>query len=123
MARYMIKYDEYAHPPILTIYAHNHPHKRQHREVLQKVREQLLEAAKRSISNQVDLPIDHPLDLNVVFVDPLSPDLDHLIEALFMAMDAKSLKGPSLLKDDRHIQKVTMSKYYPNEKTRRDGTR
>jgi hypothetical protein len=49
--------------------------------------------------------------------------LDHLLEAIFMAMDAKSLKGPSIMKDDRHIQSVKISKYYPNEATKRDSQR
>lgn len=118
-----VLYDKYSHPPVLTLHIHGCPHKRQIREVLQKFREDLYDVAKRSISNDVDIPIDHPIDLVAHLINPASPDLDHLLEAIFMAMDAKSLKGPSIMKDDRHIQSVKISKYYPNEATKRDSQR
>lgn len=80
-------------------------------------------AAQRNIAAVVDLPIDHPIDINVTFTNPNSPDLDHLLEALFMGLDGKSLRGPSVLKDDRHIQAANIRKYYPNDPTKRDGAR
>jgi Holliday junction resolvase RusA-like endonuclease len=119
----VIRYDDMVHPPVLTMYIHGCPHKRQHRAVLQQFRDELTLSATRQISHAVDLPIDHPIDLVLSFTNPASPDLDHLLEAVFMAMDAKSLKGPSILKDDRHIQKVTMSKMYIGHPTKRDGAR
>jgi len=119
----ILKYDDLSHPPILRMYIHGCPHKRQHREVLQKHREELYDLAERRIGHVVDLPITHPIDLEVFFTNPASPDLDHLIEAVFMMLDAKTLKGPSILADDRLIQKVTMSKYYNTEKSKRDGLR
>ncbi len=118
-----MRYDQYAEPPVLTLYVHGAPHKRQHREVLQEYRDELYKAAVRGIGSDVDIPIDHAIDLVVVYTNPNSPDLDHLIEATFMGLDQKTLKGPAVLKDDRHIQKVTMSKFYPNEATKRDGAR
>lgn len=69
----IITYDEYAHPPILKLYIRGAPHKRQHREVLQQYREDLLYFAKRQVGNVVDFPIDHPIDLEVIFVNPASP--------------------------------------------------
>ena len=119
----IMRYDPYANPPVLSLYVHGCPHKRQHREVLQEYREELYRAAIRGIGSDVDLPIDHPIDLHILYTNPNSPDLDHLIEATFMGLDGKTLRGPSVLKDDRHIQKVIMSKYYPNEATKRDGSR
>lgn len=119
----IIRYDPESHPPMLTMYIHGCPHKRQVREVLQRFRDDLYWVAERSISNVVDLPIDHPIDLTLFLTNPASPDLDHLLEAVFMALDAKSLKGPSIMKDDRHIQKVIISKYYPNHATKRDSQR
>ena len=119
----IMRYDPDCQPPLLTMHIHGSPHKRQHREVLQNFREELLWTAKRSISNEVDLPINHEIDLNLFLTNPNSPDLDHLLEAVFQALDGKSLKGPSIMKDDRMIQKVTISKYYPNEATKRDGAR
>lgn len=119
----IVKYDPDMHPPLLTLHIHGCPHKRQHREVLQHFREELLWAAKRTISNVVDLPIDHSIDLYAFLTNPASPDLDHLTEAIFMALDGKSLKGPAILKDDRHIQSIAIKKYYPNEATKRDSQR
>lgn len=118
-----ILYDQFAQPPKMTMYIVGCPHKRQLREVLQKFREDLLHSATRQIANVVDMPIDHPIDLDVTLINPASPDLDHSMEAIFMAMDGKSLKGPSMLKDDRQIQKFTVAKFYPNEATKADNQR
>jgi len=117
------QYDRFAHPPLMKLYIHGAPHRRHHREVLQRYRDDLTQSVSRQLSREVELPIDHPIDLEVVFVNPSSPDLDHLIEALYMALDGKTLKGPSVLTDDRIIQSVKMSKYYATEKTKRDGVR
>lgn len=119
----ILQYDQFAHPPLLKMYLHGAPHKRQQREVLQRFREDLMMHARRTIATQVDLPIDHPIDVEIVYINPASPDLDHLVEATFQALDGKSLKGPSILVDDRHIQKVTMSKQYIGGRTKRDGLR
>ena len=123
MTKIIMKYDEYAHPPLLTMHIHGCPHKRQDRHVLQQFREDMYRAATRGIAAQVDLPIDHPIDLYAFLTNPASPDLDHLTEAIFMALDQKTLKGPAVMKDDRHIQSMTVKKYYPNAKTKRDGER
>lgn len=110
--------------PILDLTIHGAPHKRQHRSVIKKYREDLYDLATRRIANKVDLPIDHPIFLKILFTNPSSPDLDHLEEALFMALDAKSFpNSPSILTDDRHIQGVLKSKFYPDKPTKRDGTR
>jgi hypothetical protein len=119
----MARYDQFSHPPVLTLHIHGCPHKRQHRAVLQQLREELYAAAIRGIGSEVDLPIDHPIDLKLFLTNPASPDLDHLLEAVYMAVDGKTLKGPSILTDDRHIQSVNMAKYYPNEQTKRDSQR
>jgi len=118
----IFRYDEFSHPPRMMINIHGAPHERQHREVLQKYRDDLTDAFKRQLPN-VTIPIDHPVDLEVFFTNPASPDLNHVLTALFAAMDAKSLKGPSILTDDRHIQKVVMSKYYIGKPTKRDSVR
>lgn len=123
MTKVIARYDQYAHPPLLTLYIHGAPHKRQHRAVLQQYREQLYAAAVRGIGTEVDLPIDHPIDLKILFTNPASPDLDHLLEALYMGLDGKTLRGPAVLKDDRHIQFVEMGKFYPVAQTKRDSQR
>lgn len=109
--------------PLLNMSIHGAPHKRQNRSVIQRYREDLFTTAMRKIGDKVDLPINHPISLKVLFTNPNSPDLDHVLEALYMALDGKTLKGPSILVDDRHIQKVLMEKYYPDPPTKRDGDR
>jgi hypothetical protein len=119
----IVKYNDLTDIPSLELFLHGAPHTREHRATLQRFREDLYELAARRLADKVGLPIDWPLDLKVVYSNPNSPDLDHLITATFQALDGKSLKGPSILSDDRYIQKVTMSKYYANPPTRRDGAR
>lgn len=118
----IFRYDQFAHPPKMYINIHGAPHERQHRAVLQKYREDLTASFQRQMRD-VSIPIDHPIDLEVFFTNPASPDLNHVLTALYCALDEKSLKGPAILKDDRHIQKVTMSKYYAGKATKRDGQR
>lgn len=110
--------------PVLYMTIHGAPHKRQHRKVLQKYREDLYEIASRrdrGIINKIDLPINHEIYLWTLYTNPNSPDLDHTEEALFMALDGKSLSGPSILTDDRMIQGVTKNKFYSNPPTKRDN--
>jgi hypothetical protein len=109
--------------PILDMSIHGAPHKRQHRAVIKAYRDELYDLAVRRIADKVDLPIDHPIMLKVLFTNPHSPDLDHTEEALFMALDGKTFTSPSILVDDRHIQKILSEKYYPNSPTKRDGMR
>ncbi len=123
MTKVIARYDEHQHPPVLTLHIHGCPHKRMNRAVLQQFREEIYAAAVRGIGQYVDLPIDHPIDLKLFLVNPASPDLDHLLEAVYMAVDGKTLKGPSVLTDDRHIWSLTMSKFYPNAQTKRDSQR
>lgn len=124
MAKFMISYDNTEYPPLLRMNIRGCPHKRQHRAVLQRFREEMLMSANRQIGHLVDLPIDHPIDLELFLVNPASPDLDHLLEAIFMALDGKSLSGPSLLTDDRLISGIRkMSKYYDTPAVRADTER
>lgn len=116
-------YDHLTFPPTLTLNVHGAPHKRQHREVLQQFREHINEAMRSAVSGKgMVLPIHWPIDMVVFLVDPNSPDLDHLLEAIYMAVDGKTLDGPSILTDDRLIQSVKISKFYPNEPTKRDSS-
>lgn len=118
----IMEYDEASYPPLLTMYVHGAPHKRQHRAMFQSYRDKIAEVAR---AERIKFPIRHPLDLVVLFVDPVSPDLDHTLEALFIALDGavkfKGSKTPPLLASDDLIHKVTMSKFYPCEKTRSEN--
>ena len=59
------------------------------------------------------LPIPHPIDLDVLFVNPATPDLGNAYLALEQALDDKTLTKPGIVIDDSLIQKVTMAKYFP----------
>jgi len=100
------------------MYINGMPHRRQDRYTLQLVREKINEAAMLVGINE---PIDEPVDLYVVFTNPVSPDLDNCIAALYRALDAKALKGHSILADDGLISKLTALKYYPNEKVKNEN--
>lgn len=96
--RCIVKYD---HPKrLLTIYVHGAPHRRIHREVLKRYREELWKAAQAA---QLSAPLSHQVTLSALFIDPTGPDLDNLITALFQALDGKCGKGPTILKDDKQI--------------------
>ena len=105
-------------PPRLGLTIHGAPHGRQHRAILQQYREALVAIAK---IEKVPIPLSCPIYLTVLYVNPTSPDIDHLDNALFSALDGKTLKGPSVLVDDRQIWKITVSKFYPNEKTKAEN--
>lgn len=108
--RCIVSYKEDRYPPLLELYIFGAPHRRQHVAVLQKYRDDIVEAANAA---KIKFPIAKPIDLSVLFIDPSSTDLDNLITALYRALDGKSLKRTSLLTDDGLIQKVTMAKFYP----------
>jgi hypothetical protein len=84
---------------LLTVFVHGAPHRRVHREVLKRYREELWKAAQAAGLSQ----ISHQVTLSAMFVDPTGPDLDNLVTALFQALDGKCGRGPALLKDDRQI--------------------
>lgn len=115
--RCIVEYDQSRYPPLLRLYVHGAPHRRQHYRVIQKYRDELVAAGRAA---GVRLPIMDPIDLAVTFINPCSPDLDNLITALYRAVDGTSHDKPTLLEDDSLIHGVTMGKFYPNESTKAD---
>lgn len=106
IAKYHALYD----PPLLQLWIHDAPHRRMHLRTIQAYRKVLYEAVRHtSIGRQ--LPIDHPIDLEVLFVDGASPDLGNLYLALEQALDNMTLTKPGVIVDDGLIQKVTMAKF------------
>ena len=85
---------------------------------LQAFRKVIYEAVKRT-SIGGELPIQHPIDLDVLFVNPASPDLGNAYLALEMALDDKTLTKPGIVADDSLIQAVKMSKYFPQGERKR----
>ncbi len=115
MSKIVLKFDDRVFPPRLILSIFGAPHRRQAKEDLNLFREELWIAWQK---DGHDKPIDFPIDLYVVFVDPCSPDLDNCITALYRSMDGKTWKRPSIMTDDGLIQAVDMRKYYPNGPTK-----
>jgi Holliday junction resolvase RusA-like endonuclease len=111
----IVKYDRKAFPPVLSLVIYDAPHRRMHHAVITQYQGFLRDAMTAA---GIATPIDEPIDLQVNFINPSSPDLDNLIMALFRAMDGKTLKSTAILTDDGLIQKVTMTKYF-NQKPRK----
>ncbi len=109
--RAIAEYDERQHPPLLKLWIHGAPHRRVRVEVIAVYRACLLQTCRRI---GLVMPIDHPIDLKVTFVDPSSPDLDNLLTALYQALDGRTLGRPGVVADDGLIQHVTMGKMFPN---------
>jgi Holliday junction resolvase RusA-like endonuclease len=109
----VVKYLAEQHPPLLQLSVFEAPHRRMHVSAIQHYREHLYFACAKA---GIAMPIDHPIDLSVIFIDPTSPDLDNLIMALFRAMDGHTLKKPAVLTSDGLISKVTMSTLFHTRK-------
>mgnify|MGYP000137217164 FL=1 len=106
------RYIATAEPPLLMLWVHDAPHRRMHHKVIQQYREHLYAAIRRT-GIGASLPIQHEIDLDVLFVNPATPDLGNAYLALEQALDDKTLKKPGIVADDSLIQKVTMSKFFP----------
>lgn len=96
--RVRLQYDH--HRRLLTVNVRGAPHRRIHRKVLDQYRVEIWRAAQEA---GLDRTMSHNISLSALFVDPTGPDLDNLLVALFQALDGKTGKGPTLLKDDRQI--------------------
>ena len=99
-----------ADPPLLSLAIHDAPHRRMHVRTIQEYRKFIHAACLRA---GMEMPIKHPIDLHVLFVDPSTPDLGNAYLALEQALDDKTLTKPGIVFDDSLIQKVTMMKFFP----------
>lgn len=107
--RVIIDRIEQPHVPLIRLFIHGAPHRRQHIRVIKQYREVL-----RSAFHSVGLltPYEGLIDISVIFIDPTSPDYDNLLTALFQALDGKTL-GTGILKDDSQIYTIQgMRKLY-----------
>lgn len=108
IAKYHALYD----PPLLQLWVHDAPHRRMHLRTIQAYRKVLYEAVRHtSVGNR--MPIDHQIDLDILFVNPATPDLGNAYLALEQALDNMTLTKPGIVADDALIQKVTMAKFFP----------
>jgi hypothetical protein len=101
------------HPPLLTLYIHDAPHRRMHIQTIVQYRQFIRDACARS---GIVTPMAHPIDLSVMFINPSTPDLGNAYLALEQALDGATLRTPGIVSDDGLIQKVTMSKFFPGPK-------
>jgi len=89
--------------PLLSFVIYDAPHKRVHWRVLQRYREELRRAFRRAgIFDMIDEPVDYQMN----FIDPTSPDNDNLLTALHRALDDKALIKPGLIADDSLLQGI-----------------
>lgn len=110
IAKYHALYD----PPLLQLWIHDAPHRRMHIKVIQRYRKDLYEAVRHTSIGR-SLPINHPIELEVLFSNPSTPDLGNAYLALEQALDDCTLTKPGIVKDDSLIQKVVMAKYFPGD--------
>lgn len=105
--------------PLLRMYVHGAPHRRQHVAIIQKYREEIVAAAKAA---GIAVPITYSIALWVLFVDPCSPDYDNLLAATYQALDSSTLKGIALLADDGLIETIEgLARFFPNPETKADA--
>lgn len=107
--------------PLLQLYIHDAPHRRsaeKHHKVIENYRDELVAAATAA---GIKIPITRPIELAILFVDPLSPDLDNVIMCCFRAMDGTSHSKPTVLRDDGLIESVSAAKFYPNGRKKNDS--
>lgn len=108
IAKYHALYD----PPLLQLWIHDAPHRRMHLKTIQAYRKELYNAIRRTSAGAL-MPFEFPIELEVLFVNPSTPDLGNAYLALEQALDNCTLTKPGIVKDDSLIQKVTMAKFFP----------
>lgn len=111
--RIRAKFDDSVFPSKLTLTIFDAPHRRMHVRTIQQYREHLVRACR--IAGAMT-PIEDPIDLDVTFINPSSPDLGNIYLALEQAMDHTTLKRPGVVLDDGLISKVTMMKLFINQR-------
>lgn len=103
------EYDGTRPIPMLSLWIHDAPHRRMHVRTIQQYRIALRCAlAKIGIMHV----IDHPIELDVLFVDPSTPDLGNAYLALEQAMDHSTLTKPGIIKDDSLIVGQRTRKFF-----------
>ena len=102
--------DRSTHPPTMSLSVFDAPHRRMHIQAIVRYRQELYEACEEA---GIALPIDYPIDLSVIYINPTSPDLGNLYLALEQALDGATLtKRNAVLVDDALVSKLTQRKMY-----------
>lgn len=111
--RIIVNVNNTQHPPVLKFYIHDAPHYRMHHRVIQQYREFLVAACMRA---GIAVPIETPTDVDILFVNPSSPDNGNLYLAFERAVDGKTLRGPAVFVDDSLIDATRIKKFWPQGK-------
>jgi hypothetical protein len=106
------KYFETKFPPLLQLSVFDAPHRRMHMGVIKQYRQALYDAVRPVVP---ELPIAHPIDLHVLFIEPSSPDNGNLYLALEQALDGKTMtKHNAVLVDDGLVSETRIAKFFPH---------
>ena len=114
-----VEFHDGSFPPLIRLFIHHAPHKRSHPTVIAQYRAAMRKAFAKA---GIPTPIAHPIDLEVTFIDPTSPDLDHLHEGIYLAELHEAMNmamDHGVLEDDGYVDKV---KFKGDGKTRGDTT-
>lgn len=107
----IVKYFPARFPAVLRMSIHDAPQRRAHREVIQQYREALFQAC---VSAGVPVPLDEVTDVELCFINPVSPDAGGSFLAWEQAVDGKTLKGPAVFTDDALVGNIHMMRMFPN---------
>ena len=124
--RTVVSLDTKAFPPVLSFSMFGSPHRRMHISAIVALRRDLHDACVRA---DIRTPIDYPIDLRLIFVDPSSPDFGNIYLAFEQAIDGATLdKRYAIVEDDALVSSVHMMKIFTPDsrfdergKTRRKG--
>lgn len=108
--RIIVKFIDDQYFPTLQLSIYDAPHYRMHHATIQRYREDLHRAMAAA---GIQMPIDYPIDVDVFFINPASPDNGNIYLAFERAMDGKTLRAPFILTDDSLISKSTIRKFFP----------
>lgn len=86
------------------------PHMRSIQELKDEYRKLLRTAL---LASGILVPIEEPIDLRLNFIDPTSPDLDHLLTCFYQATDK------SIIVDDNLFTSVYLHKDYVQDVPRK----
>lgn len=108
----VVKYFTDRFPALLRLSIHDAPHRRMHLEVIRQYRKALFDAC---MTANVPVPLDEPTDIDLLFINPASPDRGGSYLAFEQAVDGTTLKPiPAVFTDDGLIARVTMDCFWPN---------
>ena len=108
----VVKYLADKFPALLRMSIYDAPHRRMHLATIQRYREAMYNAC---VNAGVPVPLTEPTDVELIFIDPSSPDNGGSFLAWEQAVDGSTLKGPAVFTDDILVQKLTLMRMFPSK--------